>query len=307
MTLGKSLELIGKHWNIFGKLSEKQKCYVSELAKELGKWKPQMSKELKELRNNGLVEYEQKEGERLKYYYVSDYAKRILAALTEATQSKPKERLEEWQIDQLLSILEDQELSDDLRLSYSESFLRICREHRTEVASHVSAQKLLEKVMKDPLHDKVTEDLMRSVSAILPHAVHHEKGSRWVLETLYPIIVANMENKNEKIGVRAIEKVGRMASLNIKPSIKAEAEKKFLEIWFSNETKPESDLGKAVKQQLVELASKHLFEKVRAKAKNQEDRAKAEILLEGLKEYLLPKSSAVNKRRTYRPDAPKEP
>lgn len=73
------------------------------------------------------------------------------------------------------------------------------------------------------------------------------------------------------------------------PSLKGEAEKRFFEIWFSNETEPNSELGKEVKQQLVALASKPLFEKVRAKAKEQETKSKAEILLKGLKEWLLPK------------------
>lgn len=139
--------------------------------------------------------------------------------------------------------------------------------------------------MEDPSHDKVIEDLRRSVSAILPHALHHEKWRNWVLQKLHPVFVENMENSNEETRVWAIKKVGQTAS--IEPSVKAEAEKKFLEIWFSSDTDPNSDLGKAVREQLIGLASKGLFENVRAKAKNQENKAKAEILLEELRVCLL--------------------
>lgn len=288
MKLRKSLELIGKRWNIFVKLSDK-KCYVSEIAKELHKSNPQISRELKELEKNGLVEYEQKEGERLKYYHVSDYAKKIFTAVTEVIQSKPEERLEVWQINEFLSVLADQDLGDELRLSYSESFRRICSENPKELISHAGARRLFKKVVADPLHDEVTEDLMRSVSAILPHASHFENGSKWVTNILYPVFVKNLENNNERIRVWAIRMVGKITSFSIEPSVRGEAEKKFLEIWFSKETDPKSKLGDAVRLQLVDLASKRLFEMIRSRAKKHEDKAKAEILLEGLKECLLPR------------------
>lgn len=60
---------------------------------------------------------------------------------------------------------------------------------------------------------------------------------------------------------------------------------------FSDDIDPETNLGKEVEQQLVNLASRELFENVKAKAKHQNPKVKtkAEILLKGLKECLLPK------------------
>ena len=166
MELAKTIELIGKRWEILDKLSERR-YYVTELAKVLGKSPPEISKNLKELEEEGLVEYAQKKGAKLKYCYTSDYAKRIVAAISQVTKSKKKEKLEEWQIDEFVTILQDENLSDNLRLSYSESFRRICSEHPEQVASHKRSQRLFQEVAADPFHDSVRKDLMRSVSAVL--------------------------------------------------------------------------------------------------------------------------------------------
>jgi len=58
---------------------------------------------------------------------------------------------------------------------------------------------------------------------------------------------------------------------------------------FSDDIDPETDLGEEVEQQLVIFASRELFENVKAKAKDQNPKvkARAEILLKRLKEWLL--------------------
>jgi len=285
--LAESLELIGKRWNILEKLSEK-KYYVSELAEELGKKTPEISKNLKELEKNELVECEQKEGDRRKYYHISDYTKNILTAVTQASQSKSKEKLEEWQINEFLSVLEDEDLSDTLRVKYSKSFQDVCNAHQEEVISHKGAQRLFMKVAVDPFHDKITEALMLSLSALLRGL--RKEWSDWALRKLYPIFAKEMEDIeiDERIRVWAIIRVGELAGSGIALSLKDEAEKKFLKIWCSNDTDPQSKLGIEVEQQLVNLASRALFEKVRARAKDQDLKVKAEILLERLTECLLP-------------------
>jgi len=289
MKLDESLKLIGKRWNIFEKLSQK-KYYMSELAKELGKSKPEISKNLKELEKNGLLECKEEEGR--KYYRVSDFAKNILTAVIQVAQLKQKKSLDDWQMNEFLNILEDQNLSNDVRLFYSNSFFSICSEYPTEVIKHKGAQELFEKVAADPFHDKIREDLMRSLSTIL-RKLHQKEGTNWVLKKLYPIFVRNMEDKEatQEIRVWAMRQVGKIASSCIDSSKKIEVEKKFLEIWYDDNNDPESDIGKKVKEQLVHLASRHLFEKVKANAKNKNPKvkAKAEILLKSLKDCLMPK------------------
>ncbi len=291
MNIAESVELIGRRWKIFEKLSKKE-YYVSELAKELNKSPPEISKNLKELENVGLVECEQKEGQKLKYCHISDYANKILTAVNQVNQLKPKKSLDDWQINEFLNILEDQNLSNDVRLFYSDSFQCICIEYPTEVIKHKGAQGLFEKVATAPFHDKVREDLMSSLSTILC-GLHPKEGTNWVLKKLYPIFVRNMEDKkvNQKIRVWATRQIGKIARSSIDLPKKIEAEKKFLEIWYDDNTDPKSDIGKEMKKQLVALASRRLFKNVMSKAKdkNPDDKAKAEILLKSLNKCLLPK------------------
>lgn len=288
LRLANTVRLIGKRWNILKKLS-KEKQYVNGLAKELEKSPSEICKFLKELEKNGLVESEQEPGRRIKYYYISNYAKKICTAITKVDQPKPKGSLKKWQIDQLLNIIEDEDLSNNLRLSFSETFRRICKEHYAEVANHERARRLFEKVATDPFHDKVSEDLMKSISAILPHALSSEKSRNWVLRSLYPVFVKEMRNEDEKIKVWAMDKVGSIAGLCGKPTLKKEVVGKFFKIWFSEETRQDNEIGKEVKGHLLGLASEELFEQVRSKAKDQNIgvKAKAEILLEELKGRLL--------------------
>ena len=99
------------------------------------------------------------------------------------------------------------------------------------------------------------------------------------------------EAVNQEIRVWATRQIGKIAGSSMDLPKRIKVEKKFLDIWYDDNTDPESDLGKKLEQQLVDLASRRLFENVRGKAtdKNLEVKAKAEILLKRLKECLLPK------------------
>jgi len=291
MKNAKAIQLLGKRSDIFDKLLQK-KLYVSELAKELGKHKPEISKHLRELEDNGLVEHKQKKGERLKYYHVTEYAKKILEAINQVTQPielGPK-KIEEWQTNEFLNVLEDADLSDDVRLSYSNAFHSVCTEQPTEIINHEGVQRLFEKVADDPFHDKVTGDLARSVSTTLRHALQDEKGSKWVTTRLYKILIKNVGNKNEETRTWAIRQLGKIASLS-KGLVKEEVMKKFLQIWFSDDIEPNSISGEEVKLQLVNFVSKELFKNVKVKAKdpNTKVKEKAEILFKELTQFLKPR------------------
>ena len=290
MKNAKAIELLGKRSDIFDKLLQK-KFYVSELAKELSKHKPDISKHLRELEDCGLVKHEQKEGQRVKYYYVTEYTKKILEAITEVTQpiGLGQKKIEEWQINEFLNVLEDADLSDDVRLSYSKAFHSVCTEQPTEIITHEGVQRLFEKVADDPFHDKVTGDLARSVSTTLRHALQDEKESKWVITRLYKILIKNVGNKNEENRKWTIRQLGKIASLSKGP-VKKEVIKKFLQIWFSDDMEPNSVSGGEVKLQLVDFASKELFKNVKAKAKDPDTKVKekAEILFKELTQFLKP-------------------
>jgi DNA-binding MarR family transcriptional regulator len=291
MKNAEAIRLLGKRLDILEKLRER-KFYGSELAKEIGKQKPEISKHLRELEDNGLVEHEQKKGERRKYYCVTEYARKILEAINEVTQPielRPK-KIEEWQINEFLNVLEDADLSDDVRLSYSNAFHSVCTEQPTEIINHEGVQRLFEKVADDPFHDKVTGDLARSVSTTLRHALKDEKESKWVTARLYPILIKNVGSKNEENRKWTIRQLGKIAGLS-RGLVKREVVKRFLQIWFSDDIEPNSESGGEVKLQLVDFASKELFENVKARAKdpNTKVKEKAEILFKELTQFLKPR------------------
>jgi hypothetical protein len=129
---------------------------------------------------------------------------------------------------------------------------------------------------------------MRAVSAVLPYAAESDELRKWVITSLYPAFVKHIESGNEKVRVWAIKRLGIVAWLDKEQSRKSEVRDSFLRIWFSDETSPDSVVGKELQQQLLVLASENLLRDVRIKAKdaNTKVKAKAEMLLETFKGYL---------------------
>lgn len=295
------IELVGRRWSILDKLRQKR-YYTSELAKELAKKLPEISMNLKELENSGLVQREQGEGRR-KYYRASNLANRVLAAVTQAIEPKPEEKLEKWKLDELLNILEDENLSEDLRQSYSDVFYRVCNEHPHTLIRHKEVQELFEKAAADTTSSKFERNLMRSLSALLPQALVEENWRNWVAKSLYPILVKKIEDKKvgDETRLRAVARIGQIASLGPDALVKREAENKLLETWFANDIEVESNLGNELRQQLTCLCSKRLFEQVKTRAKelDKNTRAKAEVLLKQFKECLLPQSTTDSTEGQY--------
>lgn len=124
-----------------------------------------------------------------------------------------------------------------------------------------------------------------------------------MVQRLYPTLVKKMEDKKagEETRLRAVARIGQIASLGPEALVKREAEKKLLEIWFSDDTEVESKLGNELRQQLACLCSIHLFEQVKTRAKGSDKnaKAKAEVLLKELKECLLPQSSVGSTEEHY--------
>lgn len=285
--------MIGARWNILEKLSHK-KYYVHELSDELGKKAPQTSRELKELEEKGLVEHKEEKGDNHKYYYASDYAERILNAVTQVTKPEPKRPFKEWLIDEFLCILEDEKLSERLRRGYSDSFYRFCIEQSEEILSNKRARKYLEDIVANPFrYDEI--NLKRFVSAVLKYALNHEEWSDWIRISLYPIFVNNAKIGNAEVRAWSVEKMGEIVNsvtgLNgkSKTEVMTSFEELVSDMWFSQDTDPDSNLGRVVMRLLTGMASRSLFEKAREKAKVSDEkvRSKAEKLLEGLKDNFM--------------------
>jgi DNA-binding PadR family transcriptional regulator len=291
--LSKRVELIGKKWEFLHRMSIKP-YQVITLAKEMRKSPPEVCQILKRLEKEGLVESGSTEGKKL--YQTTKYAAGIMAAITQSTdaQAQKEEKLEDWRLDELISILEDEKLSQGIRMSYSKVFVHVCTTHPAEVINNKSARRLLEEVVREPYCDKMNEELTKCMPYILPLVSDPKSHGNWILDTLYPIVMKNTEDASEKVKKWSIEGLGKIGSQSAK--VRADVEKKLLEIWFSDEVDAGGDIGEEVKPLLSCLASKELFENVRLRAQVQDPkvRNKAEALLEELRNCLSSSKNADN-------------
>jgi hypothetical protein len=228
-------------------------------------------------------------GGRRKYYSLTDVAERILRALDEATQSRPKERLENWKIDELVDIIEDQTVGENLRLSYSNTLHHVCSEQPEMVVGHERIQGLLWKAFAEP-SDKVAEGLIKSIDAILPFAMKDEKWTLWV-QKIYPDLLRSATDgrTSEATRLGAIRKMAQIARLSQDSPLEQKAEEALLEIWFSEDTDKDSKLGQKVREELEVFGSRRLFAHIRDRAKDPKLKDKAELLLTALSVCLLPK------------------
>ena len=151
-----------------------------------------------------------------------------------------------------------------------------------------NVRKLFEEVAANPLRygEKIDERLRTSVSSSFNQLLNDEKWSNWVLKELYPLLVQHMENRKTAIEVRvwALKRVGDVARQKLNQAENNEAENKLIKIWFAGDTDPDDKLGKEVKLQLLWLASKLLFKKVRVKVESKDtmEKMKAEELLKDI-------------------------
>lgn len=295
MTDEELVRIVDRRYRILKGLYPDREYTLTDLAETTGMDKGNLSKYIRKLEEDWkLVKTWEKESERgrpFKCIRLTQIAKRIVASMIDAAKPKPEAKLEEWQVNELLDILEDSNLSEDLRLSYADAFHKLCRDYLDDVIKHERSRRLLERVATSPSVDKVGEKLRSSLSVVWGNLLKDKKWSGWAL-TLYPTFIKHTSDKETDENIRkwGIQRIGEVARLSPDPRIKQQAKQKLLEICFSNDTDLDSELGKEVKQQIVWLG-RYAFEdvKLRAKDENSKAKAKAESLLKELRECLLPR------------------
>ena len=282
------VELIGKRWGLLECLSIRD-YRVNELASKFRSSPPLISKNLKELKERGLVEKTNGDGG-AKCFRSTDLAKRLLRAVKQATEPESKPKLEDWRVSELLSVLEDEELSCDLRLSYSETLKKACLEYPREVVGNENARRVFERVAKEPFRNEVYQKMAECLSSPLTYAkdpTQHITEENWLSRRFLPILLNNIKNRHEKVSVWSVKEVGKIAGLS--DDFKVKVRNELLEVWFSKEVKADDAVGTEVCKQLSRLGSQDLFKTVRAKVQSKDtlDKTKAEILLEQLGQSLL--------------------
>jgi len=285
------IKLLGKRWDILEELYQSESSNSpKELAKKLGKTLPWVSTQLNELREAGLVYFAKSKDQRLKHYHLTEQGRTIFKAIIDANPTNNKdEELEEWQINAFLDVIEDEKLSKDLRLSYSEDFLKLCQKSCSKLMRHEKVKALFLNIARKPPSDEVGIKLKSAINVITSDWLRDTETGDWVLKNLFPILLSHMKDATEENTKKwAASNIGNIARIGPIP-IKNQAEKSIIDAYFLDDVGVESELSKELQQQLAWLTSKSLFEKIknRAESENLTVKTKAETLLKEMKKLLL--------------------
>jgi hypothetical protein len=249
-------------------------------------------------RAEGLVESQQEEGKRTKYFYLSNLGRRIFTAVTEAARVEPEGKLEDWQIEKLLAILCDSRIDKKFRKSYASVFDTLSHQSPIQLINYSGVRELIQEIVANAPADEISKELNRSVPVLLSHALQHQIWRDWVVKKLYPILIKNIGSENARARVRAIRQVVQVATFGPDPKLASDVRKRLLKLWFSDETDASGNFGNEVREQLVLVCldggstnAQAIFDEARNKAadENPHTKEKAETLLVSLKECILPK------------------
>jgi DNA-binding transcriptional ArsR family regulator len=283
------LGALNSYWYILVQLS-RGKRYVAELAQLTRRKPPQISKDLKALRNQGLVESLSEEGGR-KYFSLTVRGRNIFEGVAQTINAPQDIGVGpvglDWKVTALLDTLEDTALSEELRLSCSQSLFSLIQKHPAEMLHQERVRELAKTIVKgitrNPSVDRVTDDLRRSAKEVVSYAAGNSEWETWVLQEFYPNLVALIMNVDAGDAFRewAARLVGEVARRGLMPATRNKAEVELLTAWFRDDFDPKETLGAALVDEIMSTASREVFDQIREKAKetNTQTRSKATILL----------------------------
>jgi DNA-binding PadR family transcriptional regulator len=250
-----------------------------------------LSRTLTKLENYQLIETTSEEsthGKPFRYAKLTKNTQMLLGMIKMVTLPKMKVEIEDWQIAELIKVIKNPSASRNLSRMAAQQFQSLCQKDPIYMTGKENVKKFFEEVVANPHnYEEETGKLLRaSILSSFHQLVTNEKTRDWSLESLYPQLITHMENKNESDEIRtwAAAQVGDVARLCRRPAKRKEAEDKLFDLYFSEDAKPESHLFEELKQQLVYLTSKPLFERVQKKAEssNSKEKARAETILEAM-------------------------
>ena len=266
-----AVTLVGKRWDVMEKLSVRRH-YVSELASELGRKVPEASMQLQELLDEGLVMFEQEEGDRRKYYRLSDQGSRIYRALVEATSMRDEEPgFEDWRGEEILGIILDEGLPRSLRISYCEELVKIYRDHPSWIVENEEARSLFEHIASEPPTDRdmVLRELRKGFSAVLVHLVEKEEREDWVWGEIYPSLLEhverNMGSRGETLSwaLKVIGDLAGAAGEEQRERIRID----LLELYFNERARVDGEASRMMVQVLKVLFSRSMLSDAKSRAK----------------------------------------
>ena len=282
------LKALNSYWYILAELSNGRK-YVTELRDLTERKLPQVSKDLTALRNQRLVESVEEGGR--KYFNITIRGRFIFDTVSRAIQATGDDGGRvglDWKVMALIETLEDSALSEELRLSSSQSLFSLVEKYPAEMLGQERVRGLVETIVKGSavglsIADKVTDDLRRPVKELVFYAIGDSEWQSWVLRELYPCLKELVTRRDAKDALRewAVRLLGEVARRSPTSVARDEARGELMAAWFRDDVDPKGVPGRGLVDEIMSTASREAFDQIMEKAKSADPRtkAKAEILL----------------------------
>ena len=197
------MKVAGRYWSTLGKLDERD-YYMSELAGELKKSKPEVFKFLQELEKVGLVS-SYWDGRR-KYFHLDEKGKKIWTFVNDLYE-QPEEAIlpqpEPWRVAPCLKALDSSIGNEHIQHRLADAFVEICRNYR--VWDDPAVVDTFGKVIHKPemFPGKVGERFRTGLKLALHHMLQDGESLRQVMEDWYDSILKNARNPELNDELRA--------------------------------------------------------------------------------------------------------
>ena len=200
------VEVVGRRWGLLKQLSEKEE-YVSGLAKKINKKAPDVSGYLKELKEHGIVEHEERaspEKGMRKYYSLTDKGKTIVEFFMhlESPKVRSPAAVDRWKVEWCLRALDPTISNEEIRYKLAYAFFELCE---SKVWEHEKVLEIFMRIVKKPedFNDKVGERFRTGFTRALRWMVEDEKMRTWVVKNLFNLVVISAQDKNLNDELRA--------------------------------------------------------------------------------------------------------
>ena len=195
-------KLVAKRFDILHELYPNKESHLSKLAENLDEDIGNISRYIDELNKNGLIktqEQKRKMGRPFKLCKLTTRARIILASLEE---TMPREKsFPEWQINMLLDMLQDKNVTQDFHEFITGKLSDIALENAVILLSQKQMKSIFEKVVKNPpspSKDKVGKNLMSCLSNALPQILAERKTREWFFTAIYNPLLKRISDTKEK-------------------------------------------------------------------------------------------------------------
>lgn len=285
-------KLVSRRFDILHSLYPDKELYISQLAQNLSQNLGNISRYVEELRQRGLIKVQERKkpkggGKPRRFCALTISSRKILSPILETTKPKLEEKeLQESQVNMLIDVLEDHNLTQDFRGFIAEKLSELAVRNATPLITQERVRDLFEQIVTNPPStdkDKVGKHLLSCLSISIPQILVDDEVKEWFFSKIYKRLFTLMSHprKEEKIRRWAMANISKVAMSLDDSNLRNKTIDRFLEIYF----KDANGLSNAVKDELAKFKQKsqdEIIRKVRSETDKPEKRTKAEALLKEL-------------------------